>query len=272
MIRLNLFAGLPRSPGGASVVKYLLLAVAALIPLGIVVVLVVLMVRALGSDSGPEPPPAAPVAAAPPAEVRIPYATMSLPQRVAYEISFTRQALDALNAAIVPELGSPSLVAVDSFATVLVEGQSKSKEAVVGLLAKLRTDDLTLAPKPRTSVTAASGHFSYRAAADARFALGNYDSTMSRLPQTSVQSENVKRLEQFAADAGVKIRKGLRYASTQKAGRFQRLVYRMDASADLAALTAFVRNVQAANLGCAFANVRLSAGAVSADVYLNAIE
>ncbi len=274
MIRINLFSGVPRGPGGASVVRGLVLGVAAVLSGGLVVGLVVLTYRTMKTSAAA---PQETAAAAQPATVpavpqRMPYSSMSLPQRVAYEIAFARSALEALSAAMPASLGAPSRVVLDSFSVVSIEGESRSKEAVAGLLSALRSDALTLRPKPYTTVAVNGGVYAYRAAAEALFVLGNSDSVMSRLPQVQAQSTDLKRVEQFAADAGVRIRKGLRYVSKQKAGRFQRLVYRMDAAASLADFTTFVRNVHAASLGCAFANVRCTGTSVSADIYLNAIE
>jgi hypothetical protein len=215
------------------------------------------------------------VAAAPaPAQpVRIAYSAMSLTQRVVYEIGYTRAVLEALSAALGPPLEAPAAIAIDSFNTVTLEGQSASKESVAALLGILRTGDFSLLPKPHTAVTTtASGAFAYKAVATALFVQGNADSVMNSLPKSGVQSDNVKRLEQFAADAGVKVKGGLRYASKQKAGRLQRLVYRLDASATLADFTTFVRNVHAANLGCALGSVRVTGKTISADVFLNSIE
>jgi hypothetical protein len=277
MIRMNLFAGLPKSAGGAGLARNLFYGGVAGVMGLFVVALVILTLRAMMGD-GPattddtsaqtvqEPQPAA----------RVPYESMGLPQRVAYEMAYTRNAFEALSSAMPQSLGTPRAVVLDSFRTIVVTGQSSSKDAVVEMLGKLRTEDLTLLSKPRTTVAVSGSNLDYTATVTTLFPLGDYDSTMSHLPRVSEQANDVKRVEQFAADAGVKIRKGLRYVSKQKAGRFQRLVYRMDASTSLADFITFVRNVHAADLGCAFANVRFTAGStggsVTADLLLNAIE
>jgi hypothetical protein len=285
VIRLNLYAGVQYDDSLAAAMRRWVVYAAGAVSALVVIGLIVLIVRTM--TSGPAKPvaqpavqPAQPVAAVPQPPPKVALAEMTLPQRISYETSFSRRVLDALEGAMDAQLNATSL-SIDSSAVVRLEARCAAKEPVAGLLSKIRSADITLMPKPQTQVGMAGTDYTVAMTVRALFPLDtgafSPDSIMGRLPLPAAHTAEVKRFEQFAADAGVKIDRGLRYASALKAGALRRFVYRMDGAATLADLTKLARNLQAGRLNCAFGVVRLTPSGqgpmkMSAELYFTARE
>ena len=176
---------------------------------------------------------------------------------------FARQVMDIIRS-FPAEVLPPQSIVVDSFAVAEVSGVSKSKAPVVAALNAFRKGGVELLPKPRTSVSSSGGAYTYTFAGHVQFPIDtrdtDYTGAVGRLPKPDRQSDEVGRFERLAQGAGVKIRRGLRYVSAQKAGSYKRFVYKMDASATYEDFARFLGDLHTSTVSCAFGSLSLKAG------------
>jgi hypothetical protein len=189
--------------------------------------------------------------------------------------------MDLLAEAVPDAIEPLALVEIDDSSVVRIRGKNSSKAAVRTVFTALRTRGVKLKPPPHTSISSADGGFVFTLAGAVTFPLDLrdpfVDSAVARLPSPDTYESEVARFERFAEDAHVRIRKGLCYASTQRAGSYRRYAYRMNGTATFDEFVQLMRDLYAGRVTCSVGKATLKANgskrmAFSATVYFTAKE
>ncbi|MBD3242809.1 MAG: hypothetical protein GF331_19610 [Chitinivibrionales bacterium] len=286
MIRIDLFAGNDSSERRPISARTAAIGAVSLLVVAIVVGGGYLAVQALGgrdstavakkSNEASEA-----TGSSPSATSHIVRTPTTIPQRIASEMQFARRAMDMLADAVPREIRPLKLIKLDDFSVVRLQGNAQSQQAVRAVFNAVRKRGVTLQPPPNTVISSTGGGYAFTLAGKATFPLDTrdpfVDSAVARLPSPDGHKAEVARFERFAKDANVRIRKGLRYASTQKAGSYRRFAYRMDATAAFDDFVQFVRDLYAGRVSCSIGEATLKSNGsspmtISATIYFTAKE
>ncbi|HUI92274.1 MAG TPA: hypothetical protein VLX68_08510 [Chitinivibrionales bacterium] len=198
--------------------------------------------------------------ALPGAAQRIPYAELSITEKINYEMRFAANVAELLDRTVPPGVGLHAFEA-NNFQAVYAAGIAPSKELVQGMLASLKAQKVSLLPKPLTVVTpGAAGGFKFTVTGTVDFGLSPADSLI--VPPFTVAGEvpaALREMTKLAKENAITIVKAPARVSSETVGAYSRQLYQWTGQGPYKNFVKFLLRMRQAGQVCAFKRLAVSA-------------
>jgi hypothetical protein len=189
------------------------------------------------------------------------YGTLTGTEKINYEIAFTKKALQKLVGILPGESGFSSL-SLDSFSTVSAAGGGLTREVVSTLFGNLRRSPMQLLPPPSSYIDG-DGPERYRFMFVGKlfFVVNPADSlqAVSRFVPQKKLPALLTTFSKLARRDGMYLQHGLSRRAARKSDGYLQFVYHLACRGTYRHFVAFVLDVEAAHMPCAFAAVQIKA-------------
>ena len=211
--------------------------------------------------------PAAPVLApqpVPPPEKKaaaVASPTMSIDEKINYEITFAKNVFQKLTDAVPEGIGFGT-ISVDSFRTVSAVGSGTTREPVSTLYSNLRHSQLNLLGHPDSYIGKGDpAGYTFVFICKPSFDRNPADSfqTGGRLVSQKKLPTMLKTFSRLAARDGLYMLKGLSRRTIRKTDGYQQFVYHFSCGGTYRSFVKFILDLDKAQVPCAFAAVRITA-------------
>ncbi|MDG5813819.1 hypothetical protein QA601_01920 [Chitinispirillales bacterium ANBcel5] len=193
--------------------------------------------------------------------LRVPYEKMSVAEKIKYEVLFAKRVIEVIDRVMSPEINLVSLE-IDSFQTFYALGFASSRDAIGATFNSLKQERLELLPPPLSYIKS-DGENGYRfvVTCQATFGLGEADpfKVLDNLPYREGLNTLIRQFSSLASQNGVNLRSSLNQISSEKIGRYRRILYRVEGDATYREFVRFILALNKEEVPGAFEKIKIAA-------------